>query len=139
MNESILKKVSVNTYRKDKYYSSVAKATTKVLTRDDVLCPVNILMEMARLSKNNYEAWRKGQVPYLERVIEGNLSKTNRILRIIGFHAHDLNLVPSQNVYHQWGKGKKRVLRFSRSGDPNIENAYSRHYIRNIPRKKPHI
>ena len=126
-----MKKVTVNSYRKDKYYSRVKKAAGKILAREDVLTPIDILIEMGRLSKNNYEAWRKGQVPYLERVIEGNLSKANRILHIIGFHAHDLNMVPRQTVYHQWGKGKKRMLRFSRSGDPNLEKAYSRYYIWN--------
>lgn len=126
-----MKKVTVNSYRTDKYYSRVKKAAASILKREDVLTPIGILIEMGHLSKNNYEAWRKGQVPFLERVIEGNLSKANRILRIIGFHAHDLNMVPRQTVYHQWGKGKKRVLRFSRYGDPNLEKAYSRHYICN--------
>ena len=107
------------------------RAAGIILAQRDVFTPIDILIEMGKLSKNNYEAWRKGQVPYLERVIEGNLSKANRILRIIGFHAHDLNMVPHQTVYHQWGKGKKRVLRFSRSGDSNLEKAYSRHYIWN--------
>ena len=135
-----MKKVTVNTYRKDKHYSRVIKAAGRILTREDILSPIDILIEMGHLSKNNYEAWRKGQVPYLERVIEGNLSKVNRILRIIGFHAHDLNMVPRQTVYHQWGKGKKRVLRFSRSGDSNLEKAYSRHYIWNRSQEnKPEV
>lgn len=50
---------------------------------------------------------------------------------IIGFHAHNLNMVSHGSVYHQWGKGRKRVLRFSKSGDLKLEKAYSRHYIRN--------
>ncbi len=41
----------------------------------------------------------------------------NRILRIIGMYVHDLNMVPSNTQYHQCGKGKKRALRFSKSGD----------------------
>ena len=70
-------------------------------------------------------------MPYLERVFEGNLSKANRILRIIGFHAHDLNMVPSNTHYYQWGKGKKRTLRFSKSGDKKLEEAYAKHYLWN--------
>ena len=113
------------------------RAVGKILACTDVVAPSDILIEMGNLSKNNYEAWRKGQVPYLERVFEGSLSKANRILRIIGFHAHDLNMVPRQRAYHQWGNGKNRILRFSKSGDPNIEKAYSRHYIWNqSPEKK---
>ena len=130
-----MKKVTVNTYRKDKYYSRVVRAVERILARGDVFAPTDILIEMGNLSKKDYEAWRKGQVPYLERVFVGSLSKANRILRIIGFHAHDLNMVPRQTVYHQWGKGGKRVLRFSKSGDPNLEEAYSRHYIWNQSQK----
>ena len=131
-----MKKVTVNTYRKDKYYSRVVRSVGRILAHGDVVAPTDILIEMGNLSKNNYEAWRKGQVPYLERVFEGSLSKANRNHRIIGFYAHDLNMVPRQTVYHQWGKGKKRVLKFSKSGDPNLDKAYSRHYIWNQSQEK---
>lgn len=131
-----MKHIKVNTYQKDKHYPRVVRAVGKLLARADVVAPSQILIEMGNLSKNNYEAWRKGQVPYLERVFEGSLSKANRILRIIGFHAHDLNMVPRQTVYHQWGKGKNRVLKFSKSGDPNLEKAYSRHYVWNQSQEK---
>ena len=131
-----MKHITVNTYRKDKYYPRVVRAVGKILARTDVIAPSEILIEMGNLSNNNYEAWRKGRVPYLERVFEGNLSKASRILRIIGFHAHDLNMVPRQTVYHQWGKGKNRVLRFSKSGNPNLERAYSCHYVWNQSQEK---
>ena len=131
-----MKHITVNTYRKDKYYPRVVRAVGKILAHADVVAPSDILIEMGNLSKKDYEAWRKGQVPYLERVFEGSLSKANRILRIIGFHTHDLNMVPRQTTYHRWGNGKNRILRFSKSGDPNIERAYSRHYIWNQSQEK---
>ncbi len=86
-----MKNVTDNTYRKDKYYPRLVRAIAEVLSRSDVVAPVKVLIEMGNLSKKNHDAWRNGQVPYLERVFEGNLSKANRILRIIGFHVHDLN------------------------------------------------
>ena len=135
-----MKRVTVNTYRKDKYYPRVVRAVGKILAHADVVAPTEILIEMGNLSQKNYEAWRKGKIPFLERVFEGNLSKANRILRIIGFHAHDLNMVPRNTHYHQWGKGKKRALRFSKSGDKKIEEAYSRDYLWNqSPEKKQEI
>jgi len=46
-------------------------------------------------------------------------------------------MVSRQMIYHQWGKGKNRILRFSKSADPNIEKAYSWHYSWNqSPQKK---
>jgi hypothetical protein len=135
-----MKKVTVNTYCKDKYYPRVVRAIAKILSKSDVVAPVEVLIEMGNLSKKNHDAWKKGQVPYLERVFEGSLSKANRILRIIGFHAHDLSMVPKITHYNQWGKGKKRALQFSKSGDKKIEEAYSRHYLWNqSPEKKQDI
>ncbi len=131
-----MKKITLNTYRKDKYYPRVVRAVAKILIRSDKVAPVEILLEMGNLNKKNLNAWQKGQVPYLERVFEGSLSKANRILRIIGFHVHDLNMVPQKTVYLQHGKGKNRILRFSKSGDRNIEEAYSRHYIWNQSQEK---
>ena len=125
-----MRKVTVNTYKKDKYYPRVARATAKLLAKSDVLAPVNVLMEMEILTKADYDAWKKGQIPYLERVIQVNLAKASRILRIIGFHAQNLNLVPSHTAYCQSGKGKRPPLRFSKYGDKNLEEAYSRHYIK---------
>ncbi|MBW2311010.1 MAG: hypothetical protein JRF35_08045 [Deltaproteobacteria bacterium] len=126
-----MKHITLITYQRDKYYCRLVRGVAKFLARSDVVTPSDVLIEMGNLSRKNYEAWCKGQVPYLERVFEGSLSKANRILRIIGFHVHDLNMVSRQAVYHQWGKGKNRILRFSKSDYPNIEKAYSRHYTWN--------
>ncbi len=132
-----MKQVTVNTYRQDKYYPRVVRAVANILSRSDVVAPVDVLMEMENLTQKNHEAWRRGHVPYLERVFEGNLSKANRILRIIGFHVHDLNMRPRRTVYHQGGKGKNRILRFSKSGNEGVEDTYSTHYVWNrSPEKK---
>src|SRR6266404_2171950 len=96
---TVMMDVTINSYKKDKYYSRVVRAVVRILARSDVVVPVDVLIEMGNLSKKNLEAWRAGQVRYLERVFEGSLSKANRILRIIGFHVHDLNMVPSHATY----------------------------------------
>jgi hypothetical protein len=119
--------VTINGYRKDNYYPRVVRAVARILARSDVVAPVDVLMEMGNLSRKNLEAWRAGKVPYLERVFEGSLSKANRILRLIGFHVHDLNMVPSHAIYRATS-GRHAALRFSKSGAKNIEDAYSRHY-----------
>ncbi len=84
---------------------------------------------MGNLTKEDYEAWRFGRIPYLERVVRCNLSKTNRILRILRLYAEDRGLRPSHTVYKKWGKGQKIRLRFSKSGNPAIEALYSTHYV----------
>ena len=129
-----MKKVTVGTYRKDKLYPKVVRATASLLKESDEISPVSILIQLGNLTPRDYDTWRRGQTPCLERVFQGSLSKANRILRIIGFHAHDLNMVPSQHTYRQLGK--KRILRFSKSGDPNVEKSYTRHFMWNQSQKK---
>jgi hypothetical protein len=65
----------------------------------------------------------------LERVVDCNLIRLSRLLRILRFHAHDLNLKPSATVYNHCGKGPKRRLRFSKSGDARLEAAYATHFV----------
>lgn len=68
-------------------------------------------------------------MPYLERVIEYNLFRLSRLLRILRFHAHDPDLKPSATAYMRYGKGAKRPLRFSKTGDARIRAAYSTHFV----------
>ena len=51
------------------------------------------------------------------------------LLRILRFHAHDLNLVPSVTAYRRLGKGPEQPLRFTKTGDRNLEEAYARHFV----------
>ena len=38
------------------------------------VCSVDVLIKLDYLSKTDYEAWRFGKVPYLEKVCKVNLS-----------------------------------------------------------------
>ena len=124
-----MKKVTLAGYRTDPYYKDVVRAVGEILSADGIVTPVEIFIHLNLLSRADLEEWRFGRVPYLEKVIRCNLSKASRILRILRFHAHDLNLKPSQTAYVKWGKGKRARLRFSKTGDPNLEEAYSRHFV----------
>ncbi len=121
--------VSVASYREDPLYPRVARAVDAVLQRGKVVAPVDVLGGMRLLTPEHFEEWRRGRVPYLERVINCNLTRLSRLLRILRFHAHDLNLVPSVTVYTRWGKGPKRRLRFTKTGDPKVEEVYATHFV----------
>jgi hypothetical protein len=121
--------VSVTTYREDPLYPRIARTVATILQRGTVVAPVDVLVGMGLLASDHLEAWRRGRVPALEQVINCNLTRLSRLLRILRFHAHDLNLVPSVTVYRRWGKGPKQALRFTRSGDPKLEEAYATHFV----------
>lgn len=90
---------------------------------------VNVFMEMGRLSQKNHEDWRMGRAPYLERVIELNLSRINDVCRAIHASARRGKLKPNWTAYVQRGKGGRPPLRFTKSGDPNLERQWATHYL----------
>jgi hypothetical protein len=125
-----MKKIAASNYQKDKYYKSVTRAVHELLQEKPFVAPVDLFMQMGKLSKEDYENWRFRRIPHLEKVLNCNLSKANRILRILKYHAKAIGLKPAHTVYRKWGKGKKRItLRFSKFGEPNVELSYSTHYV----------
>ena len=130
-----MKYITDHNYKKDEYYPKLVQAVGAILEKKNYIAPVEVLVEIGVLTKEKLEEWRFGQVPYLEKVINCNLSKANRILRILNRHANDLNLKPSTTVYVKLGKGTRIRLRFSKTGDPNLEMAYSTHFVVMNPHK----
>jgi hypothetical protein len=125
-----MKKVTLQNYMTDKYYPKIVKAVDDELKSQNFVAPIRIFLSMGLLEAQDIDNWRKDRVPYLEKVIKCNLAKAGRVLRILRFHAHDLNLKPSVTVYRRETSGGKIPLRFSKSGERNIEEAYSRHFVK---------
>lgn len=113
-----------------KLEAKVHIAANKLVEEKGYVSPIDLLVEMDRLTIKQVEEWRFRKIPYLERVVLGNLSKMNIILKTLHKFAEDNHLKLSGTVYRSWGKGPKKLLRFSKSGDPNVEKAYSTHYVR---------
>ncbi len=106
------------------------EASSVVLRKKGYICFVDVLIQMDKLSKEDCEAWRFRQVPYLERVITANLPRINLMLRTFHQNAKEGGLRASKTLYVSWGKEAKLPLRFSKSGDPHIEEAYSTHFLK---------
>ncbi|MBW8832761.1 MAG: hypothetical protein JF606_25865 [Burkholderiales bacterium] len=121
--------VSIATYHADPLYPRIERAVNAILAKGKVVAPVDVLIGMDLLKPDQLEEWRRGQVPYLERVIAGSLSRLSRLLRILRFHAHDLNLKPSATIYLRHGSGAKQRLRFTKSADAKLEEAYATHFV----------
>lgn len=119
----------MDTFRDDPVFPRIERAVVEILATGKVVAPVDVLVRMGLLTPAHLEDWRRGRVPYLERVITCNLTKLGRILRVLRIHAHDLHLVPSQTAYMRWDKGPKQRLRFSKNGELPIEEAYARHFV----------
>lgn len=131
-----MKKISLENYRTDKFYPRIVRAVEQILETGDAVAPIDVFLRMGLIDKEAIQAWRLGQTPYLERVLKCNLSAASRILRILRMHVHDLNLRPSLTVYVKHGKGSRMRLRFTKTGEPKLEEAYARHFIRVLSKRK---
>lgn len=94
---------------------------------------VQTLMDMQILKKEDYERWRNGQMPYLEKVCSINLKKLAFILDEMKRYAGKNNLKPSFTFYKQWGRKNKQAvkLRFTKTGNEYMEKLYATHYVKN--------
>jgi hypothetical protein len=97
-----------------------------------IAAPVDVLMAVGVLSKTDYENWRCGKTDYLERIGKINLKKLSAINREILMFAKKNDLKASWTDYRKRGKGENTRLRFSKSGDEQIERLYATHYIGQI-------
>jgi hypothetical protein len=88
-----------------------------------------VFREMGKLEAKDWEDWRRGRVPYLERIIRLNLNQINAVCRAVHASARRGNLKPSWTAYVRWGKGPRPPLRFTKSGDPQLERAWATRYI----------
>ncbi len=129
----------VTTYREDKLYPRIVRAVAGILEQSKFVAPVDVFVRMEMLTPERLLDWRRGRVPYLERVIRCNPTRLSRLLRILRFHAHDLCLVPSWTAYMRWGKGPKQRLRFTKTGDLRLEEAYATHLVWPGKRSFPHL
>ena len=120
---------SVDAFRADPMLPRIEHVVADLLANGKVVVPVDVLVGMGLLRREHLDDWRFGRVPYLERVITCNLTRLSRLLRLLRFYAHDANLNPSATVYMRHGKGPKQRLRFSKTGDRNLELAYATHFV----------
>jgi hypothetical protein len=106
----------------------VAVAAQAALAARGFVTPIDVLVGVGWLQAAQVERWRRGQVAYLERVATANLTKLGTALRLLRRWAQLNQLTASETVYVAWTRDRHR-LRFSASGDDNVERAYRTHWI----------
>jgi hypothetical protein len=107
----------------------VVRAAESALVHHQYVSAIDVLIGMGLLAPSNLEAWRKGRVDFLERVIQGNLKKISRSMAMFRQWARAKELRPSETRYVQRTRAGVVDLQFSASGDPDIEKTYRTHYV----------
>lgn len=110
---------------KPKFSPNIAKVAGEAVSKKGYVSAIDVFLGIGWLTKEKFENWKAGRVPYLERVVTANLSKISRTMKEFRAWATHSNLKPSLTVYIH----KSCKLRFSKSGNENIEIAYSTHYV----------
>lgn len=95
--------------REKELWGKVAKAGGEAIDQKGYVTSVDILMGIGWLRRADHDAWRRGQVPYLEKAVSAKLSKIS--------------------------KAMKAFRRFSKSGNESVERNCATHYF--LPSKFP--
>lgn len=94
--------------------------------------PVDVLLELDVLSHRVLRSWRRGSVPYLEKLCTCSLVELSGILREMRNHAGNRRLTPSWSCYksdRDPQTGSRHMLRFSKNNIPRLEQQYATHYL----------
>ncbi len=108
----------------------LGRVTAALLHEKGSIAPVEVFFRLGSLTQADDERWRRGQIPVLERVIQINLTRITCIMQALRRHSLQGHLRPSLTVSTSWESRPRRHLRFSVSGQAQIEAAYATHYLR---------
>ena len=84
-----------------------------VLSRDGSLTYPKLLVEMGILRVKDLEGWRRGKVPYLERVVHMNLTKLSRVqtaVRRIARERGPIGRLDAASPRHPYSKTRNPIV-----------------------------
>lgn len=106
----------------------VIAAAEAALAKQQYVSAVDVLVGIGWLHPAHLHDWRTGRVPYLERVVQANLAKISTAMKLLRSWARDRDLHASETAYAARTRDR-RPLRFSKGGEPAIEQAYRTHWV----------
>jgi hypothetical protein len=106
----------------------VVKAAEAALAAKGYVSFIDVLVGIGWLDPGKVEQWRKGQIDYLERAVQTNLSRLSEAMKLFRSWAAGKGLSASPTDYVARQPRRER-LRFSNSGDDGIEALYRTHWI----------
>jgi len=106
----------------------VAKAGAVALAAEHSVAAIDILVGIGWLDRGAVEHWRRGQIDCLEAAIQVDAARIAEALRLFWSWAVARELLPSPTAYTS-RTPDRRALRFSRSGNPELEAFYETHWL----------
>jgi hypothetical protein len=106
----------------------VVRVAEAVLAERKYVTAIDVLIGIGWLEPRRVDEWRHGRVDYLERVVQAGLGNISTAMGLFRRWAEARDLKPSETGYAARSRGRS-PLRFSKSGDPSIEQAYRTHWV----------
>jgi hypothetical protein len=113
---------------RNKLQSRVVGAAESALARHGYASPIDVLTGIGWLDQATLKRWTQGQLPYLERGIQANLSRITEAMKLFRAWATEKHLCPSETTYVARTPARP-VLRFSETGGATIERLYRTHWV----------
>ena len=123
---------------KTQLHRRVIDVAEAVLAERKHVAPVDIVLGLRWLHQSHVEAWRRGRLDYLERVLQVDAVKRTQAMEIFRTWAEESGLEPSETAYVARARDRHH-LRFTEDGDPSIERIYHTHWVSpDLPENKKH-
>ncbi len=106
----------------------VIKAAQASLAAQDYVSPIDVLLGIGWLDPNTEKRWRLGQIDCIEDVLQTNPARVAEAMELLRSWAAGQGLLASEAAYVA-RTPQRQTLRFSRSGDPTIEQRYRTHWV----------
>jgi hypothetical protein len=118
----------MNPENRRKLTDRVIKAAEAALAAKNYVSPVDVLVGIGWLDPAALKRWQQGQIDYLERVVQTNLSRISEAMKLFRSWANAKGLVAKETHYVA-RTSQRQTLRFSKSGTPTIEQLYRTHWL----------
>jgi len=97
----------------------VMRAVDLLLFEQGVYTPLELLLAEGRLLYADYEAWRGGQIDYLEDLLFGDREQSYDLMERAEAYARALGLAAETQRYVSWGAQQGHSLGFSSASAPD--------------------
>ena len=93
-----------------KLSARIIKAAEAALAAKNYVSPVDVLVGIGWLDPASLKRWQQGQVAYLERVVQANLSRISEAMKLFRSWATAKGLVPKETHYIARTPGARRCV-----------------------------
>jgi hypothetical protein len=106
----------------------VARAAQRALDDRGFVSMIDVLIGIGWLAPRRVDEWRQGRVAHLEAAVLVDPAKVTAAMGILDRWSRGRGLHPSETAYVARTRGRS-PLRFSESGDRDLERAYRTHWF----------